>query len=147
MLICAWDPTFHNAWCNASLSSSVQFALYVSSLELIYALQGRSRNRKWYEVLLPLLRLGVEWFVAPLVGCVHGSHIVTVIGWTLGGITTDIVFLPLSVFGEMWMLCQAALYHSFALFIVVALWPMTLVPWYFHLVELVKDIQNMQEHG
>lgn len=98
VLLCAWDPTAqNNAWCCANVSSTVLSALYVSCLEIISALQGRSPSHPWYASLLPVVHNRSHYFV-------------TLICWALGGITLNYVFLPLSavlcislwLFGHSW---------------------------------------------
>jgi hypothetical protein len=148
LLLCAWDPTTHNAWCNENISSSVRFALGVSlgvsSLEILYALQGRSPYNTWYALLLPVVRFGLEYSLTPLVGCVHRSHFVAVIGWALGGIIMDAFFFPLCLLGEMWMLYQAASLHYSGLYLPVLLWPLQVILWLHHIATFLKEVEKLQ---
>ncbi|GAX21119.1 hypothetical protein FisN_1Lh206 [Fistulifera solaris] len=149
VLLCASSPAAHNAWCIENISSSVPFALGVSGLEIVYARQGLSPKRTKSELALPVLRLGMELIVTPLVGCVHHSHYLAVMGWSFGELCTemDLVFVPLGVVGELWMICHAAELHSSALYIAVAfLLSLEIVHWYTCLLKAM-GVRNTTERG
>ena len=72
------------AACSADLGPVVNFALWVSFLELFNAVIGLTRSPILAVLLFSCTRMGVELLVAPLIPCASWQHLLTVSTWALG---------------------------------------------------------------
>jgi hypothetical protein len=127
-------------------------------LEFINAVFGFTRSKPWQVFLFASVRMGVELWVAPLVGCSHFTHLLTVTCWAVGDsirfgcnaldnytskwirYNVGSLLFPIGAFGEMWMVYTAG--YPFA----AALWPLGFVPLYRQLLkQRNKFMQNQNQ--
>jgi Protein tyrosine phosphatase-like protein, PTPLA len=139
--------------CDASISSCIKLALYISFLELFNSIIGVTKSKPQQVLLFSIIRFGVETIVTPQLkfGCSSWQHIFTVICWSFGDTirfgcflfdiiltrskvaksiryTIGPILFPLGTMGEMLMVIAVAnqaevLRNKILIFGAASLWP------------------------
>jgi hypothetical protein len=139
--------------CSQLLNPALMFALKVSYLELATSLLGLTRSNYGQVMMFATVRAGVQKWIAPLMGCGSGEHLLTALCWSVGDVvrfgcfaidsaipqlsssvksvryTVGPLLFPLGAGGEMLMVIRAAREaNQPLLFLAAALWPVGFYP-------------------
>lgn len=138
--------------CDDVFRRTVLRALALTGLEFTNALVGLTRSSPLPVLLFVSVRLGTEYWVAPLIGCGAWQHLFTVLCWASGDIvrfgcfavdsalesgsywaksvryTVGPIVFPLGTLGEFLMVLAAASNGRPLLYGAAALWPVGFYP-------------------
>jgi hypothetical protein len=137
--------------CRATLGSAINWALWISMMEILNCLFRLTSSPLPAVVLFSCTRMGVEKIVAPLLPCSSWQHLITVLSWSLGdtirfgtfAINTanpqlvwtksfrfmvGPILFPIGALGEMMMVVAAAQNGRPKAYLAATLWPVFFYP-------------------